>query len=154
MPTQPPTLNCQNETPTISSDSRIADLEGKLREEGIDFQSLVVLFLGGVDSVIGAHTAMEDDTYILKNPKLLTRMTFQDRRTGEIKNELRFSDLDFLHAGLAFFNPVGGFFLKACDEVTQLAYGNAYLGFLEGAKVAKAQEAGIVMPGSVNFPQR
>jgi hypothetical protein len=152
MSTQLPMLDCQNEPQT--TDPRLVELRSKLEAEGIDAANLVVLFLGGVDSVIGEHVRMEDDTYIVKNPKLLTRMTFQDRRSGEIKNELRFSDLDFLHAGLAFFNPVGGFFLYLSDVVTQLAYCNAYLGFLEGAKIAKAQEAGIVMPGNTNFPQR
>jgi hypothetical protein len=147
-------MDTQQPTTIFQSDPRITELHEKLRAEGINCLALVVLFLGGNDSVIGEHLVMEGESYILKDPKLLTRMTFQDRRTGEIKNELRFSDLDFLHAGTTFFNPIGGFFLHACDAITQLAYGNAYLGFIEGAKLAKAQDAGIVMPGNVNFPQR
>lgn len=152
MSTQLPTMNCQNESPT--ADPRIDDLRTRLAAEGIDILSLAVAFIGGNDSLIGEVDEEHSSDIRIKNPKLLTRMTFQDRRTGEIKNELRFSDLDFVHAGNVIVRPVAFFYLRWSDDITKLAYGNAYLGFLEGAKIAKAQEAGIVVPGNVNFPQR
>lgn len=156
MSTQPPTMDSQNGQ-ILTTDPLLEALMEKLTQEGIEPHRLVVVLLTGAEMIFGEILELVDmpesfweDSFWIKNPKRLTRHSFQNRSTGEIVSEVIFSDFDMIREGNIEVRPQGMVQLKYCDAQTRHNYYSAYLNFLEGRRIARAKDAGLDLTGRIN----
>jgi hypothetical protein len=122
------------------------EMKAKLREAGIEVETLVVAGVG-TEQVMGEAEAAYDPAQIwfhIKNPRRLIRL--QQMAEGGFRVEFALIDWDLMVGGRMSCQPSFFFRLGDLDAESQERYMGLYLGYLEHKKMERLAKSNIVIP--------